>query len=366
MIRRPLLTVMVALLVATPTVRADKSEGSRVYEMVLKSTVWIAIPKEAGPGRFALAMGSGSLIDKANRIILTNYHVVAEANDKEDLPVFFPKYKPGTQTLISDRDSYLEDLKAGKHLKGKVIYKNSKHDLALIKLNSTPALPSKVEQLPLAKAEPGPGDDVYSIGTPGAAGGAMFVFTPGHVRQVSHIKIQTAGKDGSGGFTLECMVIQTDSPTNPGDSGGPLCNGKGELVGVTQGFNPEGRGISIFVDLSEVKNAIKAQNGKVIPKYGRTEGGKEEVTSASKEEGDPKDTKDTEPKTAAKPPVDDAKAKEDNKAKVEATATRILTLAKRLQNSGDSDGAKEKFQEIIDKYPDTKAAKEAKDLLKKK
>ena len=55
-------------------------------------------------------------------------------------------------------------------------------------------------------------------------------------------------------------MIETDSPTNPGDCGGPLVNDQGELVGVTQGGALDAESLSIFVDLSEVKRLINRRS----------------------------------------------------------------------------------------------------------
>ena len=51
-------------------------------------------------------------------------------------------------------------------------------------------------------------------------------------------------------------MVETDSPTNPGDSGGPLLNAKGELVGVTQGGALNAQLVSTFIDVSEVKQLL--------------------------------------------------------------------------------------------------------------
>src|SRR5262249_43830818 len=52
---------------------------------------------------------------------------------------------------------------------------------------------------------------------------------------------------------------ETTSPTNPGDSGGPLVNDSVQLVGVTQGANTGARGVSLFIDVSEVRKILKEQ-----------------------------------------------------------------------------------------------------------
>ncbi len=59
---------------------------------------------------------------------------------------------------------------------------------------------------------------------------------------------------------------------------------------------------------------------------------------------------------AAKPPVDDAK-------KAEQAAESKLKLAKQLEKDGAKDKARTRYQEIVDKYPKTEAANEARELL---
>jgi hypothetical protein len=85
------------------------------------------------------------------------------------------------------------------------------------------------------------------------------VYTPGKVRQV-YSKKWKARLDERTVLPFEAKVIETDSPTNPGDSGGPLANDKGELVGVTQGGATDAQALSIFVDLSEVKRLLNRRS----------------------------------------------------------------------------------------------------------
>ena len=52
---------------------------------------------------------------------------------------------------------------------------------------------------------------------------------------------------------FESMVVETTSPLNPGDSGGPVVNDRGELVAVTEGGSSAAMNtISILIDVSEV------------------------------------------------------------------------------------------------------------------
>jgi hypothetical protein len=231
---------------AKPDAAQGGDTGVSVYQHVLRSSVWIQ--SDRGKGR--LAMGSGSLVDKSRRLVLTNYHVVG---DVKKATVLFPEFGPDHR-VIPERKYYL-DRQNRLGIPGEVVEIDKEGDLALIRLDR---LPEGAAELPLAPASPEPGQSVHSIGNPGKSG-ALWVYTPGKVRQVYSKKWQ-AKLDDKHIQTFLAKVIETDSPTNPGDSGGPLVNDKGELVGVTQGGAIDAQSLSIFVDLSEVKRLLNRRS----------------------------------------------------------------------------------------------------------
>lgn len=219
--------------------------GASVYQKVVHSTVWVH--SDRGGGR--LATGSGSLVDKGRRLILTNYHVVG---DVKTATVFFPVFEG--RKAISERKYYTD--RAGRlGIPGEVVELDKGADLALIRVDR---IPEGAQELPLAKESPDPGSAVHSIGNPGKSG-ALWVYTPGKVRQV-YVKKWKAKLDERNTVSFEAKVVETDSPTNPGDSGGPLVNDRGELVGVTQGAAIDAQALSIFVDLSEVRRLMNRRS----------------------------------------------------------------------------------------------------------
>lgn len=265
------------------------AKGQDVYDYALKSTVLIVSLRagggnaplspggnrdgdEGGPigpmqgplgpggpgqpgGALNISIGSGSLIDKSQRIVLTNYHVVHEENE---VHVFFPQYKNGQ--LVTSKQAYLDAVVPGGRgdrrmaLKGKVIDRARKKDLALIQLDR---VPDNAEALRLAASPPRTGSPVWSIGTPSDSAGA-WLLTAGTVRGVAPKQWKATGRGGVGPvFEFDAEIIETDSPINPGDSGGPLVNDQGELVGVTQGYASNARGISFFISTNEVNTFVK-------------------------------------------------------------------------------------------------------------
>lgn len=246
-----LLLPLIALAKATsaparpePPLPADA--GATVYRRVLPATVWVHSPR--GGGR--LATGSGSLIDRGRRLVLTNYHVVGEV--KKAL-VFFPDFGRDKRA-IPERQHYLDNARR-LAIPGEVVETDKQADLALIRLDR---LPEGAIELPLAERSPEPGQPVHSIGNPGKSG-ALWVYTPGKVRQV-YTKRWKAKLDERTILEFHAKVIETDSPTNPGDSGGPLVNDRAELVGVTQGGALDAQALSLFVDLSEVKRFLNRRS----------------------------------------------------------------------------------------------------------
>jgi predicted Zn finger-like uncharacterized protein len=220
---------------------AGGTSGQAVYRYLLKSTAWVM----AKVGTHAKT-GTGSLIDETNRLVLTNFHVVSNG---EDYVVFFPTYEQ--DKLVAAKKEYVDQVKKETVLHGKVVMTDPRHDLALIQLEK---LPPGVEALPIAAGSVSPGQQVHSVGNPGASDG-LWVYTSGTVRQVYHKKWLAEG--GTEVFDLESDVVETQSPTNPGDSGGPLVSDTGELVAVTEGGSFEANLLSTFIDVKEVKEFIR-------------------------------------------------------------------------------------------------------------
>jgi HEAT repeat protein len=241
-----------------PTAASLSAEKN--YQRLLHSTTWIVtlLPN-------AVVTGSGGLIDRKNKLVLTNEHVIAEFEKqgptKAGLSVFFPEYDNKGQ-LIAAQKPYREKLRRSEGIAAFVVAKDVKRDLALVQLTG---LPENAQELQIANKSAVQNQRVYSIGNPNV--GALWIPTQGNVRQVfTHDWVAGDGKEFS---QHHANVVLTDSPINSGDSGGPVVNDRKELVAVVHGNRPDLRGLSLFIDVTEVRAFIngyyKKQGMKPLP-----------------------------------------------------------------------------------------------------
>jgi serine protease Do len=157
------------------------------------------------PAHRGQALGSGFIIDPSG-IIVTNNHVIEGA------------------------DEITVTLHDGTSLKAKLIGKDEKSDVAVLKVDSPTPLPS----VPFADSDTARvGDWVLAIGNPFGLGGSV---TAGIV--------SARGRDIRQGPYDD--FIQTDAAINRGNSGGPLFNMDGQVIGInTAIYSPSGGSIGI-------------------------------------------------------------------------------------------------------------------------
>ena len=224
------------------------SEASQnVYDAAICSTTFICAPQGD-----VVSMGSGVLIDAQRRLVVTNEHVIAGG---ERVIVFFPEIQQGQ--INCDQAYYLRHVqKIG--IEAKVLMLDKQRDIAVLQLSRLPAHARAIT----IGASARPGQMVHSIGNPDASD-AMWIYTNGYVRANYYKTFHDA----------RMQVVETSSPTNQGDSGGPILNDEGQLVGLTQSFQTQGRLVSNGVDISEVTWLV----GKVISQM---EGGNLPVSPA--------------------------------------------------------------------------------------
>ena len=192
-----------------------------------------APPDQPSRKRKATALGSGFIVDPSG-LVVTNNHVIEGADEI---------------TVILQDDTAL---------KAKVMGRDPKTDIALLKVDSKRPLPA------LAWGDSDAlrvGDWVLAIGNPFGLGGSV---TAGIV--------SARARDISSGPYDD--YIQTDASINRGNSGGPLFNMNGEVVGInTAIYSPAGsNGGSVGIGFSRVSNQAKVVV-EDLKKYGRTRRG---------------------------------------------------------------------------------------------
>jgi HEAT repeat protein/S1-C subfamily serine protease len=187
--------------------------------------------------------GTGTLVDRKHRLVLTNAHVV---RDRTTLWLHFPA-KSGEELLVKASDY---GKRAG--IRGKVVLKENRADLALIQLEE---LPAGVSAIALSPSPAETSQRVRSLGNTDT--GALWAFALGKVRDRSRGTWQVFDPFANKSLQFDAMKIETDTALVPGDSGGPLVDDRGVLVGVAQGSNILAANTSLFIDVTECATLLE-------------------------------------------------------------------------------------------------------------
>ncbi|MCF6158263.1 MAG: DegQ family serine endoprotease [wastewater metagenome] len=172
------------------------------------------------------SLGSGFIVDK-DGFIITNNHVVGRADE--------------ISVVLAD----------GREYKAKVIGRDPKTDLALIKITSI------FRSLPVLRIGDSDrmrvGDWVLAVGNPF---GLEHTVTQGIISATGRVI-------GAGPYD---NFLQTDAPINPGNSGGPLVNLKGEVIGINTAIVATGQGISFAIPVNLARSVISQlrEKGEVV------------------------------------------------------------------------------------------------------
>jgi tetratricopeptide (TPR) repeat protein len=248
----PWLLLLAGVLAAGPVLTPVLAPlpGREVYRRVLPGVGWVHAPDRG--------KGSGWLVDRGRRWLVTSYHVVG---DNKSVEVFFPVFRQGQ--AIADRDHYLQHrpelLKSRHVVSGKVLQRDPDRDLALVELE---ALPAGAVEMPLAACNPTPGERVHAIGNRYDTD-SLWLHAAGVVRQVRilHKGYFNSGKELGKG----ACIVEAQAPINEGDSGGPLVNGAGAVVGVAAAVAWEHQGDGLFIAATEVRAFLDRARGTALP-----------------------------------------------------------------------------------------------------
>ncbi len=220
--------------------------GRELYRRAVPGLAW-ALAADHGKG-------TAWLVDRQNRWLITNYHVVGTSKTVELLFPVFQSARPTSSANagqpIADRDHYLQNRdelqRTGCLTSARVLQRDPDLDLALLQADR---LPASATALSLASSPAQPSDQVWALGNRYDSN-ALWVLAGGRVRTCRTLKdgYFSAGKQLARG----ARVVEARVPVNEGDSGGPLLNDRGEVVGVTAAVAWENQGSGLFIDRSEV------------------------------------------------------------------------------------------------------------------
>ena len=202
------------------TIPVEGLVPSQVYEQNIDSVVAVncTIQLKQNGQSFATGSSGSGFVLSDDGYIVTNHHVIDGASS----------------ITVTWHDSRTMD--------AKLIGSDSVNDIALLKVDAKDLRPVRIG----SSSALGVGDQVVAIGN--ALGELSFSLTVGYVSGTD--------RDVSTDGTMQTM-IQTDASINSGNSGGPLFNAQGEVVGITtakysgttsSGASIEGIGFAIPMD----------------------------------------------------------------------------------------------------------------------
>lgn len=162
------------------------------------------------------SLGSGFIVS-SDGYIVTNDHVIRNADE--------------INVKLHDKRTF----------KAKIVGRDPKTDIAVIKINANDLKPLKLSDSSKIKI----GQWAIAVGNPFGLNGTLTVGV-----------ISATGRSNLGIETYEDF-IQTDASINPGNSGGPLLNIYGEVIGINTAIVASGQGIGFAIPVSMAKNIIE-------------------------------------------------------------------------------------------------------------
>jgi S1-C subfamily serine protease len=178
--------------------------------------------------------GAGVIYDERG-LILTNYHVVGST------------LRSASRTRIeTDTDSITVQFANGRELPARVVAADADEDIAVLRLS--PA--DSAEVFPAAEIGVSSnlrvGEEVFAVGSPV---GLQHTVSSGIVSAIDRTDILPK---------RQLPLVQLDASINVGNSGGPLFNRAGELVGITVARSHRAQGIGFAIPIDHVSAVLRA------------------------------------------------------------------------------------------------------------
>jgi len=199
--------VLLALCLSCSIAEAKELSPREIYEQASPAVVMVMGHPDSGKGGSG---GTGSII-QADGLVLTNAHVVIEEKTGKPYPRLSVFLKPARVSGDSKAD-------LSRMVRARVVAYSSPLDLALLKLDGVAGPLPTIDLSDSDRTRIG--DRVVAIGHPEQGG--LWTLTTGVI---------SAEVDNFNGVTGK-HVFQTETGLNRGNSGGPLVDGEGHMIGV--------------------------------------------------------------------------------------------------------------------------------------
>ena len=209
----------------------DSGKSQNIYHAVsdkaMPSVVGITTTTISNNNIFAIptqseGVGTGVIVDSKG-YILTNSHVVSDGQAVD------------VKVLFND----------GSTTQGKVLWNDAKLDLAMVKVDKTGLTAAELGDSDQVRV----GDIAIAIGNPL---GLEFQ------KSVTQGIISGLDRTISTSETTMTGLIQTDASINAGNSGGPLLNSSGEVIGINTAKASEGEGLGFSIPINTAKPIIES------------------------------------------------------------------------------------------------------------
>ncbi|HEY1186974.1 MAG TPA: serine protease, partial [Gemmata sp.] len=247
---RPVFAVCALLAVAPLPAQSDDAIAAETVSALKAASVYVRVEGDGWKGS-----GSGFVVaaDKDRVLVVTNHHVALKP--PPDAP-----QKPPTVRVVFGSGTRTE-----REYRATVVGADEVRDLAVLRVEDVKEPPR-----PVAYAEPAKPVEtmtVFSFGFPlgqALAGGKGAPAVTVGKASVSSLR---EGEDG------ELALVQIDGNLNPGNSGGPVVDAKGRLVGVAVARARDGQGIGFLVPAAEVGRLMAGRVGRVRVAVGKNKDG---------------------------------------------------------------------------------------------
>jgi len=217
---------------ASPVSSGEKLTGAEIYSLGCAQAVGISTnvsyTNYFGAQSTAAVSGSGFIVT-SDGYIVTNYHVIADA--------YTEKYKVSVMLYNGDK------------FDAKIVGVEEASDIAVLKIDATGLSAATLGNSDNMRV----GENVYAIGNP--LGELSFSITSG---MVSALDRDITTQDQATGQTTSNNMFQIDAAVNEGNSGGPVYNDYGEVIGiVTAKYSDTGiEGLGFAIPINDVASMV--------------------------------------------------------------------------------------------------------------